>query len=58
MIRKFAPESSKATPLRSSYMDRAVNEAKSLRTNVISSGNEWPAFTAKAKWSKKGEKMR
>jgi hypothetical protein len=56
MIRKFSPASSKATPLRLSYMDRAVNEAKLLRTKVTSSGNEWPAFTAKIKWSKKGRK--
>jgi hypothetical protein len=56
MIRKFSPASSKATPLRSSYMDRAVIEAKLLRMKATSSGYEWPAFTAKMKWSKKGGK--
>ena len=58
MIRKLLQASSKATPFILSYMDRAVIEAELLRTKATSSGYEWPAFTAKMKWSKKGRKNR
>lgn len=54
MVRKLLPASSKATPFILSYMDRAVIEAELLRTKAFSCGYEWPAFTAKMKWSKKG----